>query len=120
VYALALRALRDGQERKAFEILQQDISRQRSGRERFHRKMQLVEMCVSTSKNTIAQPILDDLAAAIENHKLDDWEDPALVASALATIMKLSQRIQADKAQQQKLFERICRLDPAQALGDGK
>jgi type VI secretion system protein ImpA len=119
-YALALRALRDGQERKAFEIIQQDISRQRSGRDRFHRRMQLVEMCGSTNKNTIAQPILDDLAAAIETHKLDDWEDPALVASALATIMKLSQRIQADKAQQQKLFERICRLDPAQALGDGK
>jgi hypothetical protein len=34
--------------------------------------------------------------------------------------MKLSVRIQADKAQQQKIFERICRLDPAQAIGDGK
>ena len=82
-------------------------------------KMQLVEMCLSTSKQNIAQPILDDLAAAIETHKLDDWEDPGLVANALATIMKLSQRVQADKAQQQKLFERICRLDPAQALGNG-
>jgi hypothetical protein len=34
--------------------------------------------------------------------------------------MKMSTKIQADKAQLQKLFERICRLDPAQALGDGK
>jgi hypothetical protein len=34
--------------------------------------------------------------------------------------MKMSIKIQADKAQQQKLFERICRIDPAQALGDGK
>lgn len=120
LYASALQALREGQERKAFEILQQDIGRQRSGRERFRRKMQMVEICVSTSKQTIAQPILDDLAAAIENHKLDEWEDPGLVASALSRIMTLSQRIQNDKAQQQKLFERICRLDPAQALGSGK
>ncbi|HMD97119.1 MAG TPA: type VI secretion system protein TssA [Terriglobia bacterium] len=120
LYVAALQALRDGQERKAFEILQKDIARQRSGRERFRRKMQLVEMCVSTNKQNIAQPILDDLAAAIETHKLDDWEDPGLVAGALATIMKLSQRIQNDAAQRQKLFERICRLDPAQALGDGK
>jgi type VI secretion system protein ImpA len=112
--------LREGQERKAFEIIQQDITRQRSGRERFRRKMQLVEMCASTSKQSIAQPILDDLAAAIENHKLDDWEDPGMVASALSRVMNLSQRIQNDKAQQQKLFERICRLDPAQALGSGK
>ena len=43
-----------------------------------------------------------------------------MVAGALATIMKMSTKIQADKAQQQKIFERICRLDPAQALGDGK
>jgi type VI secretion system protein ImpA len=119
-YASALQALREGQERKAFEILQQDIARKRSGRERFRRRMQLVEICASTNKGNVAQPILDDLAAAIENHKLDEWEDPGVVAGALATIMKMSTKIQADKAQQQKLFERICRLDPAQALGDGK
>lgn len=119
-YVAALQALREGQERKAFEILQQDIGRKRSGRERFRRRMQLVEICASTNKANVAQPILDDLAAAIENHKLDEWEDPGLVASALATLMKMSVKIQADKAAQQKLFERICRLDPAQALGDAK
>jgi type VI secretion system protein ImpA len=119
-YASALQALREGSERKAFEILQQDIARKRSGRERFRRRMQMVELCASTNKPNVAQPILDDLAAAIETHKLDDWEDPGMVASALATLMKMSTRIQADKAQQQKLFERICRLDPAQALGDAK
>jgi len=119
-YVAALQALREGQERKAFEILQQDIARKRSGRERFRRRMQLVEICASTNKTNVAQPILDDLAAAIENHKLDEWEDPGLIASALATLMKMSVKIQADKAAQQKLFERICRLDPAQALGDAK
>jgi type VI secretion system protein ImpA len=119
-YASALQALREGKERKAFEILQQDIGRKRSGRERFRRRMQLVEICATTNKPNVAQPILDDLAAAIETHKLDEWEDPGLVASALATLMKMSVKIQADKAAQQKLFERICRLDPAQAIGDGK
>lgn len=119
-YVSAMQALREGSERKAFEILQQDIARKRSGRERFRRRMQMVELCASTNKPNVAQPILDDLAAAIENHKLDEWEDPGMVASALATLMKMSTKIQADKAQQQKLFERICRLDPAQALGDAK
>lgn len=119
-YASALQALREGKERKAFEILQQDIARKRSGRERFRRRMQLVEICATTNKPNVAQPILDDLAAAIETHKLDEWEDPGMVASALATILKMSTKVQADKAQQQKFFERICRLDPAQALGDAK
>jgi type VI secretion system protein ImpA len=120
MWTMALQALRDGQERKAFEILQKDLAGQRSGRERFRRKMQLVQICISMNKQNIAQPILDDLAAAIETHKLDDWEDPEMVAGALATIMRLSGKVQADKAQQQKLFERICRLDATQALGDGK
>ena len=119
-YASAMQALREGQERKAFEILQRDIAHKRSGRERFRRRMQLVDLCATTNKTNVAQPILDDLAAAIELHKLDEWEDPGVVAGALATIMKMSIKIQADKAQQQKLFERICRLDPAQAFGDGK
>jgi type VI secretion system protein ImpA len=119
-YFAAQQALREGQERKAFEIIQQDIARRRSGRERFRRRMQLVEICASTNKPNVAQPILDDLAAAIENHKLDEWEEPSLVASALATLMKMSVKLQADKAAQQKIFERICRLDPAQALGDAK
>jgi type VI secretion system protein ImpA len=119
-YVAAQQALRAGHERQAFEIMQQDIARKRSGRERFRRKMELVEICGTTNKSIIAQPFLDDLAAAIEAHKLDDWEDPSLVASALSTIMKMSTKIQADKAQQQRFFERICRLDPAQALGDGK
>jgi len=119
-FASALQALREGQERRAFEILQRDISRKSSGRERFRRRMQLVEICASINKANVAQPILDDLAAAIETHKLDEWEDPGVVAGALVTIMKMSAKVQADKAQQQKIFERICRLDPAQALGDGK
>src|SRR5208337_5660002 len=52
-YASAVQALREGQERKAFEILQQDIARKRSGRERFRRRMQLVEMCASTNKQHV-------------------------------------------------------------------
>ena len=120
LYVAAQQALREGQERKAFDILNKDIARQRSGRERFRRRVQMVEMCVSTNRLNIAQLVLDDLAAAIETHKLDDWEDPTLVANTLTIIMKLSQRLQSDAGQRQKLFERICRLDPAQALGDGK
>ncbi len=120
MHAAALQALRAGQERKAFEIMQQDIARQRSGRERFRRKLQMVEMCIAANKPNIAQPILDDLAADIEAHKLDDWEDPAMVAAVLSILRKSSKKVLADQGQQQKLFERICRLDPAQVVGDEK
>jgi type VI secretion system protein ImpA len=117
--ALAKEALAAGQAEKAFEIMRKEIARQRSGRARFERTMQLVQLCVEAGKDAIAQPLLDDLAAAIETHKLDDWEDRKMVAAALATVMKLSKKVQGNAAERQKLFERICRLDPARALAIG-
>jgi len=115
-YQLAQEALRKGDAAKAFELLQLEIDRQRSGRGRFFRKLQMVELCISTGKEAIAQPILDDLAAALEAHKLEDWEDRETVAGALLAIMKASKKIQADAKEKQKLFERMCRLNPARAL----
>jgi type VI secretion system protein ImpA len=118
-YELAVQALRAGQEQKAFEIVHSEIQKQRSGRGRFERRLQLVQLCVSTGKEALMQPILDDLMAAVENHKLEEWEDREKLAAALATILKASKKIQGDAKEKQKLFERICRLDPVQALTVG-
>jgi type VI secretion system protein ImpA len=113
---LAKEAVRAGQPDKALEIMQQEIARQRSARGRFQRRLQFVELCMSSGKDLIAQPILEDLIAAIDAHKLEEWEDRAVMASALVTIMRASKRIQADAKEKQKFFERVCRLDPVQAL----
>lgn len=118
-YDLAVQALRSGQEQKAFEILHSEIQRQRSGRGRFERRLQLVQLCVSAGKEAIMQPILEDLIAAVETHKLEDWEDREKMAAALATILRASKKIQGDAKEKQKMFERICRLDPVQALTVG-
>jgi len=118
-YALAKDTLMAGQPEKAFEIMRKEIARQHSGRGRFQRTLQLVELCVSAGKDAIAQPLIEDLAAAIETHKLDDWEDKGMVAAALATIMRISSKVQEDDAEKRRLFERICRLDPVRALSAG-
>jgi type VI secretion system protein ImpA len=118
-YDLAIQALRSGHEQKAFEILHSEIQRQRSGRGRFERRLQLVQLCVSAGKEALMQPILEDLIAAVETHKLEDWEDREKMAAALATILRASKKIQGDAKEKQKMFERICRLDPVQALSVG-
>ena len=118
-FSLAKDALKADQAQKAFDIMRKEIGRQRTGRGKFQRTMQLVQLCIEAGKDAIAQPLLDDLASAIESHKLDDWEDPAMVASALVTLMKFSKKLQSNANERQKMFERICRLDPAQALGAG-
>ncbi len=118
-YMLAKDALAAGQEEKAFAIMRAEVSRQRSGRRRFRRTMEMIELAIAAGKENIAQPLLEDIAAAIENHKLDAWEDPAQVASDLLKLMRYSKKIQGSSSDKQKLFERICRLDPVLALNAG-
>jgi type VI secretion system protein ImpA len=118
-YVLAQEAVKAGQADKAFEVMRKEIVRQRSGRGRFQRTMQLVQICVEAGSDAIAQPLIDDLAAAIETHKLDDWEDNEVVAAALSTVMKVSKKVQGNPSEREKLFERICRLDPVRALRAG-
>jgi type VI secretion system protein ImpA len=118
-YVMAKEALAAGHEDKAFAIMRAEIGRQRSGRGRFRRTMQLIELVVTSGKDAIAQPLLDDVTAMIENHKLDAWEEPEQVASDLLTLMRNSKKIQGSSSDKQKMFERICRLDPVQALSVG-
>lgn len=118
-HALAVEALRSGQPQRAVDILSEELGRQRSGRGRFQRKLQLAQMCVAAGKEAIAQPLLDDLAAAVENHKLEDWEDRETVAAVLAFLVQSSKKIQADAKIKAAMFERICRLDPVKAMEVG-
>jgi type VI secretion system protein ImpA len=116
-YVLAKDALAAGQEERAFSIMRAEIARQRAGRARFRRTMEMVELAITAGKDGIAQPLLEDIAAAIENHKLDAWEQPEQIASDLRKLMRYSKKIQGNAGEKQKIFERICRLDPVQALG---
>jgi type VI secretion system protein ImpA len=115
-YDLAREALRAGQAEKAIDLMQQEVERQLSGRGQFLRKMQLVEVCISAEKSQIAQPIIEDLASMIENNHLEGWEDREVVAKALVMILKNSQRVRADEAEKLRLFEKVVRLDPVQAI----
>jgi type VI secretion system protein ImpA len=115
-HALALEAMRANQPQKAVTLLQREVERQLSGRGRFQRKLQLAQICIAAGKDAIAQPLLDDIAAAIEAHKLEEWEDRETVAAALVFLVQNSKKIGADAKAKQALFERICRLDPVQAL----
>jgi type VI secretion system protein ImpA len=115
-HALATEAMRKGQPQKAFEILYREVERQRSGRGRFQRKLQLAQLCIGAGKDAIAQPLLDDIAAAVETYKLEEWEDREMVAGVLAFLLQSSKKIQGDAKAKQAIFERICRLDPVQAF----
>lgn len=115
-YDLAQQAVKANQAPKAFEILHGEISRQLSGRGRFYRRIQLVELAGSMGKEALVQPLMDELTALIDSSKLEEWEDPKLMAGALATLTRWNPNIRDYPAEKAKYLARIARLDPARAF----
>ena len=115
-YELAKEALKAGQTEKAIAAMMDEVERQLTGRGQFFRKLQLAEICMAAGRTEVAQPIIEDLAASIENNHLETWENPKTIAKALVMIIKNSQRVQADDSEKLRLFHKVVRLDPVQAI----
>ncbi|MBI3682355.1 MAG: type VI secretion system protein TssA [Acidobacteria bacterium] len=112
-FELAQEALRTGNKEQAIEILVREMALERSGRARFHRKMQLAQICLSIGRQMVARPILEDMASEIATRKLDEWEPAELVAHTLALLYRC---LEGDSERKQQIYSWICRLDPMQAL----
>lgn len=115
-YELASDAARHGRTAEAVSILADASSQERSGRARFHRKVQLAGICMATGNEAIAYPILEELSNEVERRKLEEWEAPDAIAQPLALLYKCLASMGRDDAEKQKVYDRICRLDPAQAI----
>jgi type VI secretion system protein ImpA len=116
VQELAQQAVRSGRIQDAFELLSREIAQERSGRARFHRKIQLAALCLSAKREDIAYPILMELAEEIDRRKLEEWEESSALAHPMALLLRCMDKLGYDDAAKQKIYQRICRLDPVQAL----
>ena len=115
-YDLAMEKVRSGRPGEAIEMLAQDIQLQTSGRGRFQRKLQLAQLCMATGHETLAHPILEHLVDEIDQHQLEHWEAADMVSHALSLLYRANEKLNGDPAVKQKIYARICRLDPIQAL----
>jgi type VI secretion system protein ImpA len=119
-YDLAREAVRSGHPDQAIDILTREVAVERSGRGRFQRRLQLAELCLAAGHERIAQPILEQLAAEIDRRGLEDWESPSMIAHPLALLYRCLDRSGASDEVKQATYDRICRLDPMQALSCGR
>jgi hypothetical protein len=78
--------------------------------------MQLAQICMSAGYKTVAFPILEALAGEIDKRNLEDWEDPDLVIRALGLLYQCMEKLKCNPEQKERVYARICRLGPAQAL----
>jgi type VI secretion system protein ImpA len=116
VVELAMAAARSGKVQEAIGILTREIGNERTGRGRFHRHIQLANIFLATKHEAIAYPILVELADEIERRKLEEWEEPSVVAQPLALLYRCADKLGRDDAEKQKIYQKLCRLDPGQAL----
>jgi type VI secretion system protein ImpA len=116
-YDMAMQAVRSGDVRGAIELLSREAAQSRCGRERFQRSIQLAQICLGSNHGNIAFPILESIAEEIERRKLEEWEPPDSIAHALTLLFHATKSKEITPEEKQKLFNRICRLDPVQALG---
>jgi type VI secretion system protein ImpA len=115
-YDLARDAIRSGHPEQAIDILTREVAVERSGRGRFQRRLQLAELCLAAGHERIAQPILEQLSAEIDRRGLEDWESSAMIAHPLALLYRCLARSGATEEMKETIYDRICRLDPMQAL----
>ena len=119
-FDLAMNEARSGRKKEAIELLSKEVAQERSGRGRFNRKLQLAQVSLAVGYESIAQSILEELAAEIDKRKLEEWEAPDMVAHPLALLYRSMGKSDGSPELRQKLYAQICRLDPMQALAVSK
>jgi type VI secretion system protein ImpA len=115
-YELAMEKVRRGRVDEAIEMIAQDISLQSTGRGRFHSKVNFCQLCLATNREQLALPILEELLETIDSHRLDTWEAADSVAHPLTLLYRCLDKAGTEPALKQRIYARICRLDPMQAL----
>jgi type VI secretion system ImpA/VasJ family protein len=119
----AIGAVQAGRMAEGLLILQHALVRAATGREKFHRTLQLTELCLMARQDRLALPLAEDLARQIDDFHLEQWEDPELIARAWGALyhcLRGSGDGTADRLP--PVFARLCRLDIGRALrcdGDG-
>jgi type VI secretion system protein ImpA len=119
-YDLAMEAMRSRRPQEAIEIMSAEIAQVRSGRLRFQRKVQLAQICMASGHEDIAFPILEEIGKEIGQRNLEDWEAPDMLAHPLVLLLRCLNKLDSTPEDRQKVYSRICRLDPIQALSVSK
>lgn len=113
---LAMARLRGGDARGAMALLMFEAAQERSARARFLRRAQAAEVMVDSGMEAVALPILRELLDQVEAHRLEDWEAADSVAHVLGLVYRCGVKLDSSDVDTRSLYERICRLDPVQAI----
>jgi len=110
--------IRSGEIEKGLAEMTRLAAGETTGRSRFHRKLLLAQICIETQRDKVARSILEELAEQIDKFQLENWESSELIAGVWSRIVRIYRQTDESELQDRaaKYYERLCRLDPWQAL----
>src|ERR1019366_1091220 len=110
--------IRSGQVDKGLAQMMQLSAKETCGRNQFQRRLLLAEVCLASKRARLARSILEELAEQIDKLHLELWESSELIAGVWIRLYKVYNQgtDSSDHDRAGKLYERLCRLDPWQAL----
>ncbi|MGE5570096.1 MAG: type VI secretion system protein TssA [Rhodospirillales bacterium] len=115
-FDIAMEAMRSGRTQEAIDLLAREAAQEPSARARFRRRVQLAQICLAAGHTSIAYPILDQIVKEIEQRGLETWEAPDMLSQPLVLLFRCMNQMEFSAEEKQKIYDRICRLDPVQAL----
>ena len=104
---------------RGIAVLMADLARERSERARFLRRIEILTLLLDAGRADVAMPIVEEMLEVADTHKLDAWEDGDVLARALVLACRAIDATDGDRRDREKLYLRICRLDPVAALALG-
>ena len=120
IFDEAMEAARNGRRSEALDMISKQLAMERSGRARFRRRAQLAHLLMLAGSDRIALPILEQLTAEIEQRRLEDWERSDALAYPIELLIRCLDSNSAsngsDSSERQRLYARLCLLDPVRAL----
>jgi type VI secretion system protein ImpA len=109
--------VRSGQVDQGLQEMIRLAAAESTGRDRFQRKLLLAEICLASKRDRLARSILEELAEQIDKFQLESWESTELISSVWIRLYRLYKGSDSpDPDRANKLYGRLCRLDPWQAL----
>ncbi len=108
----------------AILLLQSNAPKDNSRRSAFRRKLAMAALCMRGNQPSIARTLLEELCDEIDRFSIDEWE-PAITLDVWTNLHKCYETLasgpaspakQAVQQLEEKVFERICRLDVGYAL----